>query len=153
MARSKASEKRSAEGVNSALEKFASRVEASNLALSNAMQNSLAFLQEVLHDDQRNRRFWRWVIIVGLVVNFGFLGALSYNAVQGAKARDHLLEQNRVAQQTLEKVDAATSPAREAEGQRQLAVALHNINCDNQRNIQRAMAQLGNPYELTEDCK
>lgn len=152
-ARDADAEARAAKGLNAALDRFADRIQASNAALEQTMRDSLAFLKDVLHDDQKNRRFWRWVLIGGMVLNFGILGALGYNAVNGAKARSKLLEQNRVAQETLKKVDAATNEAAQKKQAAGLALFLRTVKCDNQRNIQRAMTNLGAPYELDKECQ
>lgn len=158
--RSATATKKAADGVNGALSRFTDRIESSNAVLSEAMQNSLAFLKDVLHDDQKNRRFWRWVLIAGMVLNFGLLGALGYNAIEGAKARAKLVDRSaeqgellKKVSQTLSLVESVTGPEAQARQGAGLSAALHSVNCDNQRNIARAMQSLGSPYELTEDCK
>lgn len=152
-ARSTAATKKTADGLNAALDRFAGRIESSNAGLSTAMQESQAFLGEVLTDDQRNRRFWRWILILGMVLNFGLLGALGFNAIEGAKARTKLIDNDAKQEETLRIVQDATSPERQAEGQQQFARALEAVDCNNQRAIQRAMTNLGAPYELTENCQ
>lgn len=151
--RDAAAEERAAAGLDGALSRFATRIEASNKALASAMTQSLDFLREVLRDDQRTRRFWRSLLILALVLNFGLLGALGYNAVEGAKARSKLLDDNRQQEQTLQILKDATGPEAQAKGQAQLLEAFKQIDCNNQRAIQRAMLQLGHEYPLTEVCR
>lgn len=98
------------------------------------------------------RRDVRRTFAVAFVV-LAILIGLAINAYEGRQARHKLVDQSDTQTQTLQIVKRATSPKRQAQGQKQLAEALRNINCDNQRNIQRAMLALGTPYELTEECK
>lgn len=158
--RDEAAEKRASVGLNAALERFAERIQASNNALAASIADSLAFLKEVLRDDQRNRRFWRWLLIFGMVLNFGLLGALGYNAVEGAKARAKLVDRSAEQGELLKKVDRslailenATGPEAQAKASASLGEAFVAIDCNNQRAIQRAMQNLNAPYELTENCQ
>lgn len=159
-AREQDAEERAETSLNAALRRFADRIEASNAVLSEAMQNSLAFLKDVLHDDQKNRRFWRWVLIFGLVLNFGILGALGYNAIEGARARAKLVDRSAEQGELLKKVDATlsivqsvTGPAAQKKQAESLGAAFASIDCNNQHAIQRAMTQLGYEYPLTGGCK
>lgn len=152
-ARSAAHEKRAAEGLHQSLKEFAHQIERSNAGMVQVLENSLAFLQRVLKDDQKNRRFWRWVLICGMVLNFGLLGALGYNAIEGAKARTRLIANDTTQQETLEILKGATGPEAQAKAAAGLLEAFKQIDCNNQRAIQRAMHNLNAPYELTPECR
>lgn len=159
--RTAVAEKAGAANVNGALGRFADRIEKSNAGLAQIMQDSLEFLGRVLKDDQGNRRFWRWLLILAMVLNFGFLGALGYNAIEGARARAKLVDRSaeqgellRKVSQTLAIVESVTGPDAQKRQATGTSAVLLKANCDNQRNIARAMVQLGHPdYQLTEECQ
>lgn len=137
------------------------RLEAAAVHANQGVVDALDFLRDLLRDDQKNRRFWRWLLIFGLVLNFALLGALGYNAVEGARARAKLVDRSAEQGELLQKVDktltiveSVTGPKAQAKQADSLALFLRTVKCDNQRNIDAAMEQLGHPeYELTEDCR
>lgn len=141
----KAAERRQTDDVARAVKSL----DASNLGVEKALK----YVGDGLTEMQRVRRRDRAMTLLIAFVVLVLLGGLALNAYEGRQARHKLVDQSETQTQTLKILKDATGPEAQKKAANDLLDAFKQIDCNNQRAIQRAMAQLGHDYPLTEACQ